>query len=88
MEITDTSLMQLVKFKDDSFGIRKVDGDDYLFLDLKQINGQGGVKASYWWKSTSEFFKDCRGTEVTARVQLKVFEDKLALSKDTGEAVK
>jgi hypothetical protein len=87
MDIKDIEQMELVKFKDGKFGIRRGEEgitDEYIvvvysYLDLKSC--------IHWWHATSEFYKDCRSDEETARNKLKSYKNRIELSKDIGEAV-
>jgi hypothetical protein len=73
IELTDIEQMELVKFKDGKFGIRK--GEEYLDLKTK----------SHFWKPRSSYFKDCRGDEDNVRAALKSYMCIIELSKDLGE---
>ena len=75
MEIKDIEQMELVKFEDGKFGIRR-NGE---YLDL--------VTEFHWWKPTSEFYKDCRADEDATRHKLNSYKIRVELSKDLGEVV-
>ena len=71
--------MELVKFKDGSYGIRK-----YTFFGItisyKDLAGSSNING-YWWNMGGDFFSSCRGTKERAE---EVFE----YLTDEGEPVK
>ena len=67
--------MNLVKFKDGKYGIRREISDlSYEYYDFKNT-------VTCWWGTESNFFKDCR-------VSLEEAKGTYDVITDTGEAVK
>lgn len=58
--------MKLVKFEDDTWGIRMFSVFGYRYFDFD----------GYWWERHSQWFKDCKTSEEEARRTFQNFKDK------------
>lgn len=70
----------IVRFQDDSYGIRRKDFvASWEYLDL--------ISQNFWWSADSKYIKDCKGTQEKAT---RIFNEKYgskSVTKDKGTPI-